>query len=157
MPSQFDTIPTPHALHQRAEFGQREVSVGNLPFFSIVKSYLTESTGESYCSLDVGGFITNEVVNIVVPSEAFYEQAMLVAQHLWDMGYLVFFTHPKVPGCIRPDSGVPEVCISWKPEAVKRRGLVCPCWSCQLAYIGKKECVGCAKFTTWARQGGNHG
>lgn len=154
MPSLYDTVPTPRALHQRAEFGQREASVGCLPFFSIVKSYLTESTGESYCTVKVGLYTSKEVVNIVVPSEVFYEQALLVSQHLWDMGYYVYFTHPKLPGCIERDNDVPEVYIVWHPDAVHLRGMPCPCWSCNLSFPEKKECVGCLQFTTWQKQGG---
>lgn len=157
MPSQFDTIPTPRALHQRAEFGQREVSVGNLPFFSIVKSYLTESLGEGYCFIDIGGFTSREVVNIVIPCKVFYEQSMLVAQHLWDMGYYIAYKHPKLPGCIPQDSGVPELYISWNPTLVNKRGLPCPCWACKLAYDAKHECAGCNAFSTWQKQGGRHG
>lgn len=154
MPSLYDTIPTPRALHQRAEFGQKEASVGCLPFFSIVKSYLTESPGESYCTIRVGHHTSKEVANVIVPNEVFYEQALLVCQHLWDMGYFVSIIHPKIPGYLEKDSGVPEVYICWHPELVSHRGLPCPCWSCNLPFSDKKECVGCNQFITWNKQGG---
>ncbi len=154
MPSQFDTIPTPRALHHRAEFGQKEASVGTLPFFSITKSYLTESSGEGYCSVNVNGHLSREVVSIVIPNDEFYAQALLVAQHLWDMGYAVFFVNEKLPAEAGNNHGVPMVYICWGPEMLRRRGVVCPCWGCGLDFKDKKVCVGCPKYDTWVKQRG---
>lgn len=146
-------VPTPRALHNRAAFGQGERPVAELPFFKLVNSYLVHSVGEGYTTAKILGVTTKELALIVINDNAFYEQALYVADHLWECGYYISFECSRIPGRIGPAPTGPTVMyVCWDPQVTKNRTTPCPCWTCPAPMREKLECIGCAKYDTYKSQ-----
>ena len=140
-------IPPPRSLHNRAAFGRPEKPLNDLPFFSIVSSYLDNNMGEGYTTLSLFGVSSRELAAIAINTDEDYEQALDVAQYLWDVGYYVLFSPVRVPGRITDAPTGPTVMyICWSPELLKKRNVVCPCWTCPISFKEKRECLGCDKY-----------
>lgn len=144
-------LPTPSALHNRSTFGQAEKPIEELPFYSVVAAYLQNSMGEGFTAIQLSGGETRELAVITINDESFYEQSLGVAQHLWDMGYVVLYNRSRIPGRVGvAATGPTEMYICWGSDVIKKRTLPCPCWSCPMSFKEKLECQGCDKYTVYA-------
>ena len=146
-------VPTPRALHNRATFGQSERTVAELPFFKLVNSCLVHSGGEGYTVAQIQGVSTKELVVVAINDDSFYEQALYTADHLWECGYWISFVGSRVPGKVGPaPTGPTLMYVCWDPQVLRNRGIPCPCWCCASPMHEKFDCVGCPKYTTYAKQ-----
>lgn len=148
-------IPSPKAMHARTQLGTKEDPISELPMFQVVTTYLQSSKGDGYSSATICGVRTSEVVRVPISDAGCYEQVLLVAGYLWDIGYYVTIHNPRIPGGLQDkEHAAPELVICWDPQLIRRRQLPCPCWACVSEIEDKLSCIGCNKFFSWRQANG---